>query len=136
MTIPDRGAATQAPEHRHVVVSQRLVAINAASSLIKRLVSATVLFWMYQYLLTHISPEEFAIYPVLVALMSFAPLFFSMFTGGVSRHIVEAYALGESRRVAEIISSIVPLIAAASGIFFAGTLRWRFCSGVRQTVPT
>ena len=117
VTIPARGAATQAPEHRHVVVSQRLVVINAASSLIKRVLSATVLFWMYRYLLTRISPEEFAIYPVLVALMAFAPLFFSMFTGGVSRHIVEACALGEPRRVAEIISSIVPLIALASGIF-------------------
>jgi O-antigen/teichoic acid export membrane protein len=100
-----------------VIVSQRLVAINAASSLVARVLNVTVLLWMYQYLLKRISPEEFAVYPVLVALMAFAPLFFSVFTGGVSRHIVEAYALGQPRRVAEITSSILPLLGAASATF-------------------
>jgi O-antigen/teichoic acid export membrane protein len=105
------------PEHRHVVVSQRLVAINAASSLVARLLNVTVLLWMYQYLLTRISPGEFAVYAVLMALMAFAPLFFSVFTGGVSRYIVEAYALGQPRRVAEITSSILPLLATAATAF-------------------
>jgi len=72
---------------------------------------------MYQYLLARVSPEEFAVYAVLMALIAFAPLFFSVFTGGVSRYIVEAYALGKPQRVAEITSSILPLLAAASAAF-------------------
>ena len=105
-----------------MVVSQRLVAINAASSLGARLLNITVLVWMYQYLLARISPEEFAVYAVLMALMAFAPLFFSVFTGGVSRYIVEAYALGRPRRVVEITSSILPLLGAASGTFLLAGL--------------
>ena len=72
---------------------------------------------MYQYLLTRISSEEFAVYAVLMAVMAFAPLFFSVFSGGISRYIVEAYALGETRRVTEITSSILPLLGAASATF-------------------
>ena len=105
-----------------MIVSQRLVAINAASSLGARLLNVTVLLWMYQYLLTRISPEEFAVYAVLMALMAFAPLFFSVFTGGVSRYIVEAYALDQPRRVAEITSSILPLLGAASATFLLSGL--------------
>ena len=93
------------------------MAINAASSLVARLLNVTVLLWMYQYLLARISPGEFAVYAVLMALMAFAPLFFSVFTGGVSRYIVEAYALGEPRRVAEITSSILPLLGGAAATF-------------------
>ena len=111
--------AQKAPVHRHVIVSQRLVAINAVSSVVARVLNVTVLLWMYQYLLRRISPEEFAVYPVLVAVMAFAPLFFSIFTGGVSRHIVEAQAIGEPRRVTEITSSILPLLGAASATFLS-----------------
>ena len=123
-TLTDRdpeGAAPpaeEAPTHKYVVVSQRLVVINAASSLVARLLNVTVLLWMYQYLLARISPGEFAVYAVLMALIAFAPLFFSVFTGGVSRYIVEAYALGKPERVAEITSSIVPLLGAASAVFW------------------
>jgi len=125
-----------APEHRHVVVSQRLVATNAASSLVARLLNITVLLWMYQYLLARISPEEFAVYAVLMALIAFAPLFFSVFTGGVSRYIVEAYALGNPRRVAEITSSILPLLAAASGTFWlTGLLIATFIEDVLTITP-
>ena len=81
------------------------------------MLNVTVLLWMYQYLLARVSPEEFAVYAVLMALIAFAPLFFSVFTGGVSRYIVEAYALGKPQRVAEITSSILPLLAAASAAF-------------------
>lgn len=93
------------------------MAINAASSVVARLLNVTVLLWMYQYLLARISPDEFAVYAVLMALMAFAPLFFSVFTGGVSRYIVEAYALNEPKRVVQITSSILPLLGAASGLF-------------------
>ena len=119
-----------------MIVSQRLVAINAASSVGARLLNVTVLLWMYQYLLTRISPEEFAVYAVLMAVMGFAPLFFSVFTGGVSRYIVEAYALGQPRRVAEITSSILPLLGAASATFLmAGLVVAAFIEDVLKIAP-
>ncbi len=105
--------------HANVTVSKRLVAINSASSVLAKIVNMTVLLWMYQYLLKRISAEEFAILPVVTALMVFAPLFFSFFTGGVSRYVVEAFAKGEFERVAGIVSSIFPLLAAAALVFLA-----------------
>jgi O-antigen/teichoic acid export membrane protein len=128
--------AGNSPDHRHVTVSQRLVAINAASSLVARLLNVTVLLWMYQYLLTRISPEEFAVYPVVTAVMVFAPLFFSLFTGGVSRHIIEAYAVGQTRRVAEIVSSILPLLGAASAAFLLiGLVGTAFVEDILKIAP-
>lgn len=129
-------SAPNSPDHRHVTVSQRLVAINAASSLVARLLNITVLLWMYQYLLTRVSPEEFAVYPVLMAVIVFAPLFFSVFTGGVSRHIIESYALGQTRRVAEIISSILPLLGAASAAFLLiGLVGAAFVEDILKIAP-
>lgn len=104
-------------DHRNIVVSKRLVAINSASSVAARLVNMTVLLWMYQYLLKRVSPEEFAVLPVVSALMVFAPLFFSFFTGGISRYVVEAYAKGDRDRVTAIVSSIFPLLAAMALAF-------------------
>lgn len=91
---------------------------------------------MYQYLLARISTDEFAVYAVLMALMAFAPLFFSVFTGGVSRYIVEAYALGKPRRVAEITSSILPLLGGAAAAFvLAGTLLAIFIDDALTIAP-
>ncbi|MCB6179844.1 oligosaccharide flippase family protein [Rhodobacter sp. Har01] len=106
-------------EQDSFVVSKRLVVINSASSLLARIVNMTVLLWMYQYLLKRISPEEFAVLPVVSALMVFAPLFFSFFTGGISRYVVEAYAKGDRDRVTTIVSSIFPLLAAMAVVFLA-----------------
>ncbi|MFQ1701365.1 lipopolysaccharide biosynthesis protein [Loktanella agnita] len=97
-----------------VILSKRLVMINAASSVLSKLISVTVILWTYQYLLKRISTEEFAVLPVVGAMMVFAPLFFSFFTGGISRYVTAAYALGDDARITQIISSImVPLAAAA-----------------------
>ena len=124
------------PEHRHVIVSERLVAVNAASSLGARLLNASVLLWMYQYLLSRVSHGEFAVYAVLMAVMAFAPLFFSVFTGGVSRYIVEAYALDMPELVAEIASSILPLLGAASAAFMlVGLLVAAFIDHILKIAP-
>lgn len=73
---------------------------------------------MFQYLLTRITAEEFAILPVMTSLMVFAPLFFSFFTGGISRYVVEAYAKGDFTQVTVIVSSIFFPIAIVGVIFF------------------
>lgn len=110
----------EAPDH--VPVRKRLVVINAASSVGARILNITVLLWMYQYLLERIPPEEFAVYPVMTALMVFAPLFFSFFTSGVSRYVVEAYARGEFERVTATVSSILPPLGLAASVFVAAGL--------------
>lgn len=120
-------------EHKHVKVDKRLVVVNAASSVLARVLNVVVILWMYQHLLARISPEEFAVYPVMMALMAFAPIFFSFFTGGVARYVVEAYAEGDFRRVTAIISSITPLLSfAAIGFFVLGLL----FAGVMEHVLT
>jgi O-antigen/teichoic acid export membrane protein len=94
-----------------VAIDRRLVYVNSASSAAARLLNVFVLVWMYQYLLERISSEEFAIYPVIVSVMAFAPLFSSLFTGGVSRYVVDAYARRETEQVTRLISSLFPLLA-------------------------
>ena len=111
---------------QNIVVSKRLMVINSASSVISKLLNATVLLWSYQYLLRRIPPEEFSILPVVMAVMVFAPLFFSFFTGGISRHVVEAYARDDFEGVTRVVSSIVPLLAAGTLIFLAVGLPFSF----------
>lgn len=104
-------------DHKNITVSKRLVAINSASSVVAKIVNMTVLLWVYQYLLKRIPAEEFAVLPVVTAIMVFAPLFFSFFTGGISRYVVEAYAKGDFERVTRIVSSIFPLLALGAFVF-------------------
>ena len=106
-------------EKQNVTISKRLVAINSASSLLAKLINMTVLLWVYQYLLKRIPAEEFAVLPVVMALMVFAPLFFSFFIGGISRYVVEAYAKGDFDRVTGLVSSILPPLAIAAVVFLA-----------------
>lgn len=100
-----------------IVVSKRLAIINALSSVATRFLNVTVLLWMYQYLIKRVTPEEFAIYAIAMAIMGFAPLFFSFFIGGTSRYVIDAYARGKRYRVRRIVSSMVPLLAAYSVVF-------------------
>ncbi|WP_108862134.1 oligosaccharide flippase family protein [Ruegeria sp. Alg231-54] len=107
-------------EHKNIVVSKKLVAINSASSVLAKALNVTVLLWMYQYLLHRITAEEFAILPIVTSLMVFAPLFFSFFTGGISRYVVEAYAKGDFARIPVLISSIFPPLVVVGAIFLLG----------------
>ncbi len=104
-------------EHKNILVSKRLVVLNSAASVLARIVNITAILWMYQYLLTRISAEEFAVYPLVIAIMFISPLFFSFFSGGISRYVVAAYAKGEFDRVTGIVSSVVPAIVAAAALF-------------------
>jgi O-antigen/teichoic acid export membrane protein len=81
---------------------------------------------MYQYLLKRIPAEEFAVYPVVIAMMVFAPLFFAFFSGGVSRYVIDAYAKGNFEDVSRIVSSILPMLAGAAVVFFAAGLLFTF----------
>jgi O-antigen/teichoic acid export membrane protein len=103
-----------------VEISKRLVLINAASSVAVRVVNVSVLLWLQQYLLKRISPEEYALYPVLGAAIVFLPLLTGVLTSGLGRYIVEAYAKGDERGVTQIVSTMFPLIFAAGLVVLVG----------------
>ncbi|MEM9011058.1 MAG: hypothetical protein AAGE18_07525 [Pseudomonadota bacterium] len=98
-------------------ISKRLVVINSASSLVAKVVNITVILWMYQYLLARIPAEEFAVLPVVMSLMVFAPLFFSFFSSGISRYVVDLYAKGDAEGITRVVSSIFPPLLAMAAAF-------------------
>lgn len=107
-----------------VEISKRLVLINSASSVATRVVNISVLVWLHQYLLRRISPEEYSVLPVVMAVMVFVPLLTVILTSGLGRYIVEAYAKGDERRVTQIVSTMFPLLLGAGVLVLA--LGWTF----------
>ncbi|MEM1003759.1 MAG: oligosaccharide flippase family protein [Pseudomonadota bacterium] len=106
-----------AVEHKNIAISKKLVAINSLSSVAAKIVNFLVLMWVYQYLLARLPAAEFAVLPVVTSLMVFAPLFFSFFSGGISRYILDAYAKGDFTEVRRIVSSLFPTLLLASAVF-------------------
>lgn len=106
-----------AVEYKHITISKRLVMINSASAVVAKVVNFLVLMWVYQYLLKRLSAEEFSVLPVVTSLMVFAPLFFSFFSGGISRYTIDAYAKGDFVEVRRIVSSLLPMLFLAVGVF-------------------
>ncbi len=109
-----------------VEISKRLTAINSASSLGARILNVSVLVWMNQYLLAHISDAEYSLYPVLISVIAFAPLLTMILTSGLGRYTVEAYARGDEDRVRQIVSTMFPLLLAAGLVLLTGgcTFAW------------
>lgn len=109
-----------------VEIDRGLVAVNALSSALTHLISIGVLLWVNQYLLKRLSAEEYAPFPIAVAVFLFLQVFTAVLTGGIARYITEAYAKGDLRRVTEIVSSMFPLIAVAVLGFWAlgGLVAW------------
>ncbi|SFE78855.1 lipopolysaccharide biosynthesis protein [Roseivivax sediminis] len=101
-----------------IVLSRRLVSVNSASSVANRLLSVTVLVWLFQYLVNRLPTEEFAIYPVVMAVMVVAPLFFSLFTGGMARFLIDAYARSDFDAVRGVVSSVLPVLIGAVALFW------------------
>ena len=104
-----------------VEISKRLVLVNAASSVVVRLVNLLVLVWLQQYLLKRISAEEYSLLPVLSSVIVFLPLLTIVFSAGLQRYVTEAYARGDERRVTQIVSTMVPLhVAGGVAILLVG----------------
>ena len=98
-------------------ISQKLVVVNSASFVLARIINISVVFWAYQYLLKRVPTAEFSVYPAVVAVMVLAPVFFTSFTGGITRNALDAYAKGDRVAVTRIVSSILPLIWLMTGVF-------------------
>lgn len=109
-----------------VEISKRLVLINSASSMLARLLNIGVLVWLQQYLLNRIDPAEYALYPVILSVIVFIPLFSTVLTAGLARFIVEACARDDERQVTQIVSSMLPLLLLGSLalLLLGGTFTW------------
>ena len=119
-----------------VKISKKLVAINSASNVAVWILNAMVLIWLQRYLLKRISTEEYSIYPVLASLIVFLPLFTRVFTAGLARYIVEAYAKGDDRRVTQIVSSIFALLSIIGLLVLIGGLIFaRFVDSILTIDP-
>ncbi len=103
-----------------VEISKKLVAVNAGSALVAKAINMGVLIWLQQYLLRKISPEEYALYPLLMAIMICAPLLTTILTSGLGRYVVEAYARGDEREVTRIVSTMLGPLAGAGLVVLAG----------------
>ena len=67
-----------APE---IPISKRLVLINSTSRVLAELINVGVLIWLQQHLLARIDPEEYALYPVVMAPFVLVALFIMILTG-------------------------------------------------------
>lgn len=111
---------------RSIQISRKLVMINSAASVANRILGVTVLIWVYQYLIMRVPSDEFAVYPVVNAIMVVAPLFFSLFTGGLARYVIDAYAKSDLVEVTRVISSVFPMIAVGVAAFWLIGLTFAF----------
>ncbi|MCA9242936.1 MAG: hypothetical protein KDA32_03190 [Phycisphaerales bacterium] len=93
-----------------VQVSKPLVALNAGSALLGHAINIGVLVWLQRLLLNSIEPDEYSLYPVIVAPIAFVPLAFSVLSGGLGRFLVEALARNDQARVAAIVATMRPLL--------------------------
>ncbi len=107
--------------------SVRLYLTNASSSVVTRILQATLLVWVNQYLVRRIEPEEYSIFPIVLSLMFFADVFKQMVTGGIGRFIVESDAREDHAAVTRIVSSIFPIVLVAALLFSiaGGFAIWR-----------
>ena len=118
-----------------VEISKRLVLVNAASSVIARVVNISVLVWLNQYLLRRISTEEYSLIPVLTAVVALLPLFTSVLTSGIGRFVLEAYAKGDDRGITQIVSTMLPLLLLAGAVILMGGLAVSWYVDKILTIP-
>jgi O-antigen/teichoic acid export membrane protein len=113
-----------------VPISKRLVLINATSQIVTRVLYITVIVWAIQYLVTRVPPEQYALLPMMMALVLFIPMVQSLLAGGLSRYVTEAYAKDDESRVTELTSTMFPvmlaggILVAAFGFFVAWQAEW------------
>jgi len=110
----------------HVEISKRLVIINSVSSILTKAAEVFFNFWLYQYLIRQITPEEYSLLPVVMSIMVIIPLLTVFFTSGIERYIIDAYARGDEEGVTRVISSIFPflMLCAILVLVIGGLASW------------
>lgn len=118
------------------MTTKRRLMTNSASGLAERLVNLLVQLWLYQYLIKRISPEEYSLYPVVMALLVFAPPLMALLITGLSRDIVEADACNNHQRVTEITSTMFPVLSAAAlGLVLLTLVAAKYLSSILNIAP-
>jgi O-antigen/teichoic acid export membrane protein len=102
-----------------IEISKRLVLMNSASSAVVLVLNLTILIWLQQYLLKRISPDEYALLPLVMAVMAFTPLLTIVLTGGLGRYISVAYARGDNEEITRICSTMFPLLLVGGIVLLA-----------------
>ena len=102
-----------------IEISKKIVLINSTSSAAVLVLNLTILIWLQQYLLKRISPDEYALLPLVMAVMAFAPLLTSVLTGGLGRYITVAYARGDDEEITRICSTMFPLLLVGGVVVLA-----------------
>jgi O-antigen/teichoic acid export membrane protein len=129
-------ASDQAEKPPRVEISKKLVMLNSSSSLVASVLSLTVLVWLQQYLLKRISPEEYSLLPVVYSVMVFAPLASTTLTSGLLRFTAGAYAVSDSRRVSQIVSTMGTILLLSScPLLFVGTGIIYYISDILTIAP-
>jgi O-antigen/teichoic acid export membrane protein len=113
-----------------VPISKRLVLINATSQIATRVLYITVIVWTIQYLVKRIPPEQYALLPMMLALLLVIPMVQSVLAGGLSRYVTEAYAKDDEQRVTQLTSTMFPImllggiLVAVAGFVVAWQAEW------------
>lgn len=102
----------------HIEISRHIMLINFASSMLRKILSLSIMLWVFADLISSIPTEEYAIYPVMQAAMLFFPLATTVFMSGLRRYVTEAYARGDEARVTQLVSTLFPPLSALSGSLF------------------
>ncbi len=120
-----------------IEISRRILLINFFSAGARRIISLTVLFWLFQHLIDRVPDEEYELYPVLLALMMFFQLATPIFASGLRRYITEAYARGDETRVTQLVSTMAPILAVvAACVLGLGLLVARYIDSVLTIAPS
>lgn len=113
-----------------VPISKRLVLINATSQIATRVLYITVIVWTVQFLVKRIPPEQYALLPMMMALILVIPMVQTLLAGGFSRYVTEAYGNGDELRVSELTSTVCPammaggILVGVAGILVAWQAEW------------
>lgn len=103
-----------------IEISKKKIFLNSSVSIFAKLLNLTIIVWLQWHLLSRISEEEYALYPVIISIIVFLPLFATVFTAGLGRFITEAYAVGDYDRITQITSSLFFLLLIFGIVFWAG----------------
>ncbi len=108
-------------------ISRRVLLINFVSSMLRKVLSLSIMLWVFKDLIEDIPAEEYAIYPVMLATMLFFPLATTVFMSGLRRYVTEAYAQGNEKRVTQLVSTIFPPLVALSVVmlFVGAVMTWK-----------
>ena len=88
-----------------VEISKRLLLINAVSSALRRIISITVLIYVYRLLVRDVSSGELKIYGLVVPTMIVIPLLTAVCGSGLRRYVLNAYAKGDTARITMMVSN-------------------------------